>query len=92
MTSKILSISVPEQMIRFLDDHPHLSPSKLLQSKITEIMERERFNPELQHTRKELDSAVKMYGKLQKHLQEATEFITLKGLWDEFVKTVENET
>jgi len=40
----IKTLSIPEKLDMFLANNPDLSPSKLLQSKIIELMENRRLN------------------------------------------------
>ena len=61
------SLSIPLDYQIFLDENPDLSPSKMLQSKIREIMENRRINSS------EIDRLRKVNLKLQHHLQEANE-------------------
>ena len=90
MGHKILSVSIPEHMIAFFNENSSLSPSKLLQSKIIEIMEQRKFNPELNKTKGEMQRLVSAYAKLQKELQRATDFITKHNLWNSYISEVEN--
>ena len=43
MTSKILSISMPEEMLLFLTDNPELSPSKIFQVAVLNIIENHKI-------------------------------------------------
>lgn len=80
MTSKTLTISAPEEMLLYLADNPDLSPSKIFQMGLTNIMEEHKISRErvlqLTHAKE----------RVQKNLLVATNFIEKKGLWEEFLK------
>jgi len=68
--SFIKSVSLNEQMTTFLQDHPELSLTKIVQSKLLEIME--------------YQSKMRFYSDYKIPLQKAYQFIADKGLWEEF--------
>lgn len=86
MVAKTLSISIPEEMMNFLEGNPGLSPSKVFQGALFNIQETIKHNPQLIQAIKDLEACKKAAAKIQEHLQEATEFITIKGYWEEFCK------
>jgi len=86
MASKTLNISIPEDMDGFLTENPSLSPSKIFQSAIENIQNSIKHNPQLLEANKTIAQLQKKCEKLNEFLQKATEFITIKGLWDEFQK------
>lgn len=64
----------------FLEDNPLMSPSKIFQVALTNIIEQHKIS------RDDLNRARLQAERMQKMLQEATEFITIKGQWEEFQK------
>lgn len=84
MGSKNLTISCPEELLTFLDENPSLSASKLFQGAVINIQESIKHNPQLIEANKTIMQLQKAREKTQELLQEATEFITIKGLWEEF--------
>jgi len=80
MTSKVYTISLPEQLSNFIQDNPELSLSKITQVAIQRIIEDHKFSET------ELIRSEKARQKLQEELMKATEFITIKGMWDDYVK------
>ena len=80
MASKILNISIPAEQARFLEENTDFSPSKLIQSKINELMETSRdWTEQLKH---EKDKSERILQTLNRQI----DFITSKGLMDEFFK------
>lgn len=73
MASKQLSISIPSEMLSFLDDNPSISPSKVFQSSIENIQNSIKHNPQLIEALKECDSWKKSYKKLQDEFQKYAE-------------------
>ena len=65
----VKTLSIPDEMNEFLNLHPDLSPSKLLQSKIIEIRERRRI------VLPEIIKLQKTNEVLQRELQTANEKI-----------------
>jgi len=65
----IKTLSIPEDLEKFLEENPDLSPSKMLQSKIIEIKENRRLNFE------ELAKVMKQRNFIERKLQEANEEI-----------------
>jgi len=86
MGSKTLTISLPAEMLGFLEENPALSPSKLFQGAVENIQNSLKNNPQLIEANKTISQLEKARDKIKDMLQEATEFITLKGLWDNFLK------
>lgn len=87
MVAKTLTISLPEDLLSFLHDNLGISASKVFQSALLNIQESIKHNPQLIRAIKDLDLAKKVRDKLQLELQKSTEFITIKGLWEEYEKT-----
>lgn len=65
------TLSIPKEMNDFLEENPTLSPSKMLQSKITEIKEARRFNSE------EISSLKRQVNFITQKLWEANDNIDL---------------
>lgn len=65
-----VSVSIPQHLADFLNENADLSPSKLLQSKIIEILENRKYKFH------ELDRQKRMINALQNKLTEATDEIT----------------
>jgi len=86
MGSKTLTISLPSEMMGFLDENKTLSPSKLIQRAILDVQNSLKNNPMLLEANKEVERWKKFSKKLQEDLQKATNFIEDKQLWDEFTK------
>lgn len=86
MPAKTISVSIPEDQMVFLDENPTLKPSQLLQVKINEVQMNMRHNPQLIEANKNIAQLQKLREKLQAELQHATEFITIKGMWEEYIK------
>lgn len=80
MASKVLSVSVPDYIISFLDENPDLKPSKILQAKILEIMENSRDATE------RIKQIEKEKQRIIEHRDRVISFIDKKGLLDEFLK------
>ena len=80
MVSKIIATSLPQEYITFLDENPLLSPSKLLQSKLNDLMINSKdFTEQLKHEReKNL--------RIMETLNRQIDFINSKGLMEEFMK------
>lgn len=76
--AKTLTISMPEEMFKFLEENHLLSPSKIFQVKMNEIIETSREMPS------ELQKSMKLNNTLKERIQSCTEFITIKGLWEEY--------
>lgn len=80
MASKILNTSVPEEQARFLEENPDFSPSKLLQSKIVELMENSRdWTAQLKRANEKIE-------RIMITLSRQIDFITSKNLMEEFMK------
>lgn len=80
MASKILNISIPPEQARFLEENTDFSPSKLIQSKINELMETSRdWTEQLKH---EKDKSERILQTLNRQI----DFITSKNLMEEFMK------
>jgi len=86
MTAKILTLSIPEDMFNWLNQNTGLSPSKIIQAKINELMDNELLTPAIAEARQEILKLRKVKDNLQEWLQEANEFIFTKGLTEEFKK------
>lgn len=86
MGSKTLTISIPEDQARFLDENPSLSPSKVFQGALQNIENTLKTNPQMISLNKEVAHLKKFIETLQEHLQKATNFIEDEGLWDKFSK------
>lgn len=82
MVAKIRSISLPEELDKWLDDTPHVNLSKIVQVAIKEHIQLENQSAtfaENQALRQRLEGVMK-------NLQLRAEFIEKKGLFDEFLK------
>jgi hypothetical protein len=55
MASKTLTISLPEDMLAFLDENPMLSPSKVFQGAVENIRNSLKCNPQLIEANKEIE-------------------------------------
>lgn len=86
MVAKTLTISMPEQLLKFLNENPAISPSKVFQSALLSIQENIKHNPQLIQAIKDNNQLKKVIDRMQTDIQTATEFITIKGYWEEFVK------
>jgi hypothetical protein len=78
--SLIKTVSITKEQEDFLNEHTDLSLSKICQSKINELMERNKFSD------LERQKLLKNISSLQELLEKATTFIDEKGFWGEFVK------
>jgi len=88
MATKTLNISIPVSMSEFLEENPTIKPSSVFQSAIENIQNSIKHNPQLIEANKE-NAKLRLWGqRIQEDLQKATEFITIKGLWEEFEKNV----
>lgn len=90
MSSIQLNISVPSEMKDFLDENSGLSPSKIFQTAVENIQNSIKHNPQMLEANKEISQLRKWGQSIQQDLQKATEFITIKGLWDEYEKNFFN--
>ena len=86
MASKILSISIPEDLMNFLNENQGLSPSKVFQSALLNIQSTINHNPQLIESIKQVNLLKKVIQRMQEDIQKATEFITIKGHWEEYSK------
>ena len=86
MTAKTLTISLPQELLGFLDENPTISPSKLFQTALINCQDSLKHNPQLIEANKEIQRLNKVCGTLQKHLLEATNFIEEEKLMDKFLK------
>ena len=86
MVSKKLTISCPEHLLNFLDEHEGLSASKVFQGAIENIQNSLKSNPQLMEANKHIAKMEKVREHMQEDLQKATEFLTLKELWEEYSK------
>lgn len=84
MVSKTLTISLPEELLDFLRDNQGLSASKVMQGALINIQDSLKANPQLIEAYKLIEKLRKIGQTMQQDLQKSTEFITFKGLWDEF--------
>ena len=80
MASKILTISIPQEQARFLEENDDFSASKLLQSKINELMETSKDWTEQLRTEKEKTA------RIIETLNRQIDFINSKDLMEEFAK------
>lgn len=71
MGTKTLSVSIPLDLVEFLQKNPGLKPSSMLQRKIREVME----------LRKDLEATIKAKDIMIRNLNT---FIIEKSLWEEF--------
>jgi hypothetical protein len=80
MVSKVVAVSLPQEYITFLDENPLYSPSKLLQSKLNDLMISSKdFIEQLKH---EKEKNIRIMITLNKQI----DFINSKGLMEEFAK------
>jgi hypothetical protein len=79
MAAKQLTISIPEYQALFLDENPDFSPSKLLQSKLNELMETSKDWTE------QIKAANAKTLRVIETLNKQRDFIEAKGLMDEFI-------
>lgn len=86
MVSKTLTISLPQELLTFLRENQGLSASKVMQGALINIQDSLKANPQLVDANKLIEKLRKIGQTMQENLQKATEFITIKGLWDEFDK------
>ena len=84
MASKTLTISLPEELLEFLRDNQGLSASKVMQGALLNIQDSLKANPQLIEANHLIEKLRKIGQTMQQNLQKATEFITTKGLWEEF--------
>lgn len=63
MGSKTLTISMPEEMLAFLEDNPLLSPSKIFQVALTNVIENHKI---ARQTEEQLRRKI---AALEKHIQ-----------------------
>ncbi len=58
------TVSIPQWMDEFLNENPELSPSKMLQSKITEIQEQKKISMiKVRQLQRKLNHAMEMLNK-----------------------------
>ena len=84
MPAQTLTISLPEDLLKFLQENKGLSASKVMQSALLNIQDSIKWNPGLVEAHKKIKKLENFILELQEHLQKATEFITIKGLWEEY--------
>lgn len=80
MSSKIISCSLPPELVAFLDENPQLSASKILQQGVTALMysyNKGDLKELLEHERNKVKSYMET-------LKKQIEFINEKGLMEEF--------
>lgn len=85
MVSKTLSVSIPDDMMGFLDENAGLSPSKLLQNAIESVQNSLKSNPQLIEANKTIQRLEKIVQRIQTDLCKATDFITDNDLWETFI-------
>lgn len=84
MAAKILSISLPQHLIEFLQENEGLSASKVMQGALMNIQDSLKSNPQLMEANKQVMKLEKVTEKLQFELRNANGFIEFKILWKEF--------
>lgn len=80
MSSIRLNISVTEEQARFLEENKNFSPSKIIQSKLFELMETSRDSAEMLKHEKEKNARIIIT------LNKQIDFINYKNLMEEFSK------
>lgn len=71
MSTRTLNISIPNELAEFLEKNPDLSPSKMFQQKLIEIID----------NRKDFETKIKVF---EIQLRYCNNFIIEKELWKEF--------
>lgn len=84
MASKKLTISCPEDLLDFLREHDSLSPSKVFQGAIENIMNSLKSNPQLMEANQQIEKLKKACDRFQEVIGKHAEFISKKDLWAEY--------
>jgi len=90
MVAERLSISIPAEQSRFLEENPGYSASALLQQRISEVMQESKNNPMIKDLREQIERVNKARDKIQAEMLKQSEFITMKGNWEEYLKYAGN--
>lgn len=73
-------------MADFLEENPSLSPSKIFQSKVEEIQNSIKHNPQLMEALKTITSLQKQKQMVEKERAYMVKFLDSRNLWEEFTK------
>lgn len=76
MASKTLTISLPSEMLDFLDENSQLSPSKVFQGAIQNIQNSLKCNPQLIEANQKIERLQKALNHLQNLLEKQNETIS----------------
>lgn len=85
MSSKTLTISLPEEMLVFLNENPSLSPSKVMQGAIQNIENSLKSNPQLIAANKEIDRLKKALQFCNNKYQEIIQRLEDDGVLNKYV-------
>lgn len=79
MSSRLYSVSVPEELANILDENPNLSPSKMLQTQICIMKDFIKDDKS-----EKITQLIKAKNIIQEQLLKMTDFLVEFGFWDKF--------